>query len=326
MRKSTAILLLLLSFSLLSCQRDGGQGERGQKDEGRTRGAETEKREVVASLFPLYDFARNVGGERAHVTLLLPPGTESHSFEPKPADIIALTRADIFIYTNKFMEPWVDDILKGVANKDLLVVNASSGLSLMEGSGEDGHDHDREHGHGHDPVDPHVWLDFSNAIRMVNTILEGFLQVDPAHGDIYRKNAEEYQAKLKALDEKFRSTLAGCGQKMFVSGGHSAFGYLARRYGLEYRAAYGFSPDAEPTPGELAEVARILKKNRLHYLFYEELLTPRVAEAIAAETGATLLKLHAAHNVSREEMERGVTFLSLMEENLESLRTGLQCR
>ncbi|MFO0754786.1 MAG: zinc ABC transporter substrate-binding protein [Thermodesulfovibrionales bacterium] len=308
MRGKIAVVCLLTAVLLASsCGQNGG----------RSRGGEAEGLRVVASLFPLYDFARNVGGEQAQVSLLLPPGAESHSFEPKPADILSLNKADIFIYTNKFMEPWVDDILKGVANKELLVVNAGRGLSLLEGGGEGGH--------GHGRTDPHVWLDFSNAVRMVDTILEGFLRKDPAHGDLYRKNAAEYKEKLRSLDEKFRSTLAGCRQRMLVSGGHSAFGYMARRYHLDYRAAYGFSPDAEPTPGELAEIVRILKKNGLHYLFYEELIAPRVAETIGGETGASLLKLHAAHNVSREERERGVTFLSLMEKNLENLRIGLQC-
>ncbi|MCC6346340.1 MAG: zinc ABC transporter substrate-binding protein [Nitrospirales bacterium] len=315
MKKAVAVFLLVLALLSSSCERNGG----------RSRGSEAEGLRVVASLFPLYDFARNVGGEQVRISLLLPPGAESHSFEPKPADIVSLSKADIFIYTNRFMEPWVDDILKGVVNRGLLVVNASEGLSLLKGSAEGGHAPEGVYEQGHERVDPHVWLDFSNAARMVDTILAGFLQKDPAHGDMYRKNAGEYKKKLRALDEKFRDTLAGCRQKVLVSGGHSAFGYLARRYHLEYHAAYGFSPDAEPTPGELAAIAGILKKKGLHTLFYEESTAPRVAETIAGETGATLLKLRAAHNVTREEMERGATFLSLMEENLAHLRIGLQC-
>lgn len=296
------------------------------RDPGKPRGADGQRLEVVASLFPLYDFARQIGQERADVTLLLPPGVEPHSFEPKPSDVVLLGRADLVIYTNKYMEPWIDDILKGVNNPGLLVVDASRGISLYEGKEEA---HGRDHGHGHESgraVDPHIWLDLSNAIVMVDTILEGFVAKDPANGDFYRKNAEAYKAKLAALDRRFSETLNGCRRRTVVSGGHFTFGYLARRYGLAHVSAYGFSPDAEPTPQGIIAVSRTLRQHGLKHLFYEELITPRVAETIARETGAALLMLHGAHNISREDFERGTTFLSLMEQNLHNLTIGLQCR
>jgi len=290
---------------------------------------------VVTTLFPLYDFARNIGKDKIDASLLLPPGVESHSFEPRPEDIRKIAHSDIFIYTGKYMEPWVEDLLKGIANKNLLIIDCSEGVTLLEGGHE--HDHGKEgrssdeepaEGHPHEhggKKDPHIWLDFSNAQKMVDDILTGFVRRDPSNKPFYTKNAEQYKSKLDDLDRRFKETLSSCKTNIFIHGGHFAFGYLAKRYGLRYISAYGFSPDAEPSPKKLAELVKTMRENGSKYIYYEELITPRVAEAISRETGATLLKLHGAHNLTKEELEKGVTFISLMEGNLKNLRIGLQC-
>jgi zinc transport system substrate-binding protein len=128
------------------------------------------------------------------------------------------------------------------------------------------------------------------------------------------------------LDERFKKGLSACSSRLFLHGGHYAFGYLAARYGLEYRAAYSVSANAEPTPKRVAEIVDLTKKSGQKYIFYEELISPTMANAIARESGASLLKLHGAHNVAREELDSGVTFISLMEKNLDNLKAGLQCR
>ncbi len=273
---------------------------------------------VVTSLFPLYDFAKNIGKDRVDVSLLLPPGVEPHSFEPKPADIIRIHEADIFIYTDAAMEPWVAKILQAIENKNLLVIEAGKGIPLMkETSADDG---------GHGGTDPHFWLDFGNAQRMVDNICEGFSAKDPANKTFYADNARAYKGLLGELDRRYKNTLAHCKYSDIVHGGHFAFGYLAKRYNLHYIAAYGFSPDAEPTSRRLYDLSEMIKQKGIKYLFYEELLSPRVAETIAKETGVTLLKLSAAHNIAKEELEQNVSFLSIMEQNLKNLATGLQCQ
>jgi zinc transport system substrate-binding protein len=300
--------------------------------------------QVVTSLFPLYDFAWNIGRERADVSLLLPPGVEAHSFEPRPGDILRLNRADVLVYTNAAMEPWVQDVLKGLQGRNLTVIESGRDIPVLPA--REAHDHGkkpplegrdpgitashdrqdgRRHDHDHGGGDPHIWLDFSNAAKMVDHILAGFIEKDPANRDFYQKNADAYKRKLDDLDRQFSEGLAGCRKRVIVQGGHFAFGYLARRYGLRYVAVSGFSPNAEPTPAGMVRISRTLKANGLNHLFYEELLSPRVAEAIARETGASLLMLHAAHNVSKEEFERGVGFMDLMQRNLENLKKGLQC-
>ncbi len=287
---------------------------------------------VVTTLFPLYDFARNVCGTKGDVDLLLPPGVEPHSFEPKPGDIVKINRADVFVYTGDFMEPWAAAIIKGALRRDMVVVDSSRGAMLRQESGLHGSaGRGPDTAAGHDgsasgPVDPHIWLDFGNAQVMVDNILAGLIRKDPQNRSFYEKNAAAYKARLRGLDEKFGKGLASCETRLFVHGGHYAFDYLARRYNLSYVSAYGFSPDAEPSPRHLADIVQEIKRHNIKCVFYEELLQPRMAETIARETGARLLPLNGGHNVTAEDLRKGTTFIELLERDLNNLRKGLQCR
>jgi zinc transport system substrate-binding protein len=305
------LLILVLSITMISCRKKEDSPV-GQK-----------KLSIVTTLFPLYDFTRNIAGDKAQVTLLLPPGVEPHSFEPKPGDMLRINNADVFIYTGKYMEPWVEGILKGFDRNKLIVVDTSKGIALDEVK-EDEKDHDHQHGHG--KIDPHIWLDLSNAGKMVDSILDGLIKRDNGNSDYYTKNAVAYKAKLNEMDKKYRDTFSTCKRHTFIHGGHFAFNYLAKRYDLQYIAAYHGSPDAEPTPKRLIALKNKLKQDDIKYIYYEELILPRVAEVISRETGATMLKLHGAHNISKEDMDKGVTFLAVMEENLKNLKVGLECR
>jgi zinc transport system substrate-binding protein len=316
----TACIMLLgvaVMAALFACNR----GENSQ-------GAVKERLKVVTSLYPLYDFTQNIGKDRVGVVLLMPPGVEPHSFEPKPADVLLLNNADLFIFTNKYMEPWAEKLITGIESKKVAIVDSSKGVLFIE-EGEHDHHHEKGAGkerHGHEGMDPHIWLDPINAMQMVENIAEGLTTKDPANKDFYRRNAEEYKARLRELDANFKKGLKECSSRKIISGGHNAFGYLARRYSLTTVSACGFSPDAEPTPGQLVRISRLLKKEGVNYIFYEEMLMPRVAEMLSKETGAQMLFLNGIHNISREEFEKGSSFIALMEKNLENLRKGLQCR
>jgi zinc transport system substrate-binding protein len=318
-RRLLGFVGMLLFFSLLvTC------GKPVDKSPG------VQRLKVVTTLFPLYDFARQVGKERSDVSLLLPPGVEPHSFEPKPGDVLKLESADLFIYTGRQMEPWAETILQSVSTKQLVVVDASTGILpgedkppyILSGKapGESGAER------YHTDVDPHIWLDLVNARKMVDTILGGFVLRDPDHKEYYSRNAEEYKEKLAQLDAQYQRTLATCKKRVIIHGGHFAFNYLAKRYNLAYMSAYSGSPDAEPTARRLMQLKQQLKKYDVHYIYYEELITPRVAEIIANETGVRMLKLNGAHNVTREEMARGITFIEIMEQNLKDLKVGLECQ
>ena len=288
---------------------------------------------VVTTLFPLYDFARSVGQAKIDVVLLLPPGVEPHAFEPKPSDMAKVAQADVFIYTGKAMEPWAQKIIANVGNSKLQVVDSSQGIALMRmNRGEAGtipaNGQPADHGpdHGSRGVDPHIWLDFANAQHMADSITDGLVRARPADEALFRANAEAYKEKLRALDHSFATELAKCPRREFIHAGHYAFGYLARRYHLTYLAAQGFDPNSEPTAKQLAILTRQVKSAGLNVVFYEELVEPRIARTVATETGAELLMLHGAHNVSRNEFEKGVSFIGIMQANLINLKRGLGCQ
>lgn len=273
---------------------------------------------VVTSIFPLYDFAKTIGGDKVEVSLLLPPGVEAHSFEPKPSDIANINTADIFVYAGQFMEPWAADITQGTTNKSLKVVDASAGIILIPGVF---HDADKPAG----SEDPHIWLDFDNDKQITQTITAAFIAQDPVNAVYYQARVAAYQESLMALDLQYQTALTNCVSREIIYGGHYAFGYLAKRYNLKYSAAQGVSPDSEPTAQDLVNLVGQIKKDNIKYVFYEELTTPKIAETIAQETNTQLLLLNAAHNVSKDDLVTGKTFLQIMEANLKNLKIGLQC-
>lgn len=285
------------------------------------------KLRIVTTLFPLYDFVRNVGGDSVEVTLLLPPGVEPHSFEPKPEDVLKVARADIFIYTSVEMEPWAEKLVSGVAKDGKpLKLEAGAGARYVEAVRGADHDHLGHEGSHGGARDPHIWLDIRNAMLMVDNIAVALAQSVPARKELFLGNAAAYKIRLAALESRFKSGLAVCKSREFIHGGHYAFAYLADCYQLKYISAFGVSAESEPTPRKLMELVDTIRRHKLNYIFYEELLSPRIAQTVAAETGVRLLKLHGLHNLTKAEMEGGATYISLMEQNLANLGKGLECR
>ncbi len=312
--RSRIFLLLFSSLLLVACNRP------------ESAAPPAAKLQVVTSLFPLYDFVRQIGGDQVEVTLLLPPGVEAHSFDPKPDDILRVNRAGLFIYTHKAMEVWAATIAASVDPAKVTIVDASAGARLLPSSGHADANEGAAHGHKSGAIDPHLWLDFANAQVMVSNIAEAMAAKDPVHRDLYTANAAAYRARLDILDATYRTALADCKKRTLLQGGHFALGYLTARYGLEYHAAAAVNPEAEPTAATMAALVQEMRRNDLRYLFSEELVSPKLAETIAKEAGGTVLLLSAAHNVSRVDLEGGITFIEIMERNLANLRRGLECR
>lgn len=305
------ILLLVATLFLVACSRPEGPA------------SSPAKLQVVTSLFPLYDFAREIGGDQVVVSLLLPPGVEAHSFDPKPEDILRINRAGLFIYTHKALEAWAATIAASVDPGKVMIVDASVGTQLRPGNG---HEEADEHGHADGAIDPHLWLDFANARIMVANIAKAMAMKDPAHRDLFLANAADYAARLDTLDADYRRALAPCKKRTLLQGGHFALGYLTARYGLEYHAAAATNPEAEPTAATMAALVKQMRRQDLHYLFSEELVSPKLAETIANEAGGAVLPLSAAHNLSKGDLEGGVTFIEIMNRNLQNLQIGLECR
>lgn len=303
-----AVCLIAVLTMLSSC----GRSRKSTHDRHR-------KIRVITTIFPLYDMAGNIGSDKAEVSLLLPPGVEPHSFEPKPGDIVKVNEADIFVYTGRFMEPWAEGIIKGGANKDLIVVDASRGTKMISTI-------PAVKGQQTVPADPHIWLDFDNAKIMLGNILQAFLTKDSANKTFYERKAADYSNRLAEMDSAYKTVLASCKSKEILYAGHYAFGYLANRYGLKHIAAQGVSPDAEPTARDLAKLVEQIRKDKIGYIFYEELSSPKIAETVAAETHAKLLLLSAAHNLPRDQFEKGVSFFDILRSDLDNLKIALGCR
>jgi zinc transport system substrate-binding protein len=306
---------------------------------------------VIATFYPLYEFARQVGGDRADVVALVPAGVEPHDWEPAPADVARVQRARVLVFNGAGLEPWIDKLRAEILPKDAVVVRATDGLPLVaadlpnhEHVGRDAHGHRHAHGQaagarpgggaaapardtpaGGGAPDPHVWLDPVLAASQVALIHGALAAADAANAATYEANARTYTAALAALHERFDKGLSDCARRDFVVS-HAAFGYLARRYGLTQVPVMGLAPEAEPNPAELARIVRFMRRQKVTHVFFETLVSSRLAETLAREVGARTLVLNPVEGLTAEEAAAGRTYVTLMDANLANLRTALGCR
>ena len=311
-RLSALVCACTLSLSLLTgC---GTQPADTAAGDGRLR--------VLTSFYPMYDFACKIGGDCIDVTNMVPSGTEPHDWEPSTNDLKNLEKADVFIYNGAGMEPWADDLL--VSRSDTLrVVEASENVELRTTDGEHEHAHEHEDAdHHHGDFDPHVWLDPENAKIEMEAIRDALCAADPENSTVFQSNYEKYAAELDALDAEFREKLAPLPNRTIVVA-HEAFGYLCDAYGLTQVGIEGLSPDSEPDPGRMAEVIDFVREHSISTIFFEELVSPKVAEAIASETGAQAKMLSPLEGLSDEQAAAGADYFSVMHDNLAALMEAL---
>lgn len=331
-------LAVMFLFCLLSgCGRAESGEEPGDGESGR-------KLKVAATLFPYYDFVRQVAGDQVELSLVIPAGMDSHSFEPTPKDIRIMQEADVIIANGGAMEHWVDQVVDSFDREDQTVVIMMDHVDAVEEEIVEGMEHSDE-GHGHVHVhgdgeeddhleedesqyeieyDEHIWTSPVNAMRMVGVIAETLTERDPAHGAMYQAGAAAYLEELERLDKEFREVRDSAVHDMIVMGDKFPLRYFADAYGLRYRAAFsGCSSDTEPSARTIAYLIDKVKEEGLPVIYYLELSSHRVAEIIGEETGAVPLLFHSCHNVTRRQFEEGVTYLELMEQNVKNLREGL---
>lgn len=278
---------------------------------------------VYASVYPMYDFAVKIGGDKVTVAAMLPQGSEPHDWEPTPADIAALEKADVFIYNGAGLEEWVDTVLEAHKGTDLVVVEAAAAVDILSPE-EDGHDHGGgNENHSHSAADPHVWLSPGNACKQMEAICHAFAQADPDNAGYYQENFRRYAVELDALDKEFRDTLDPLPHKEIVVA-HQAFGYLCHDYGLTQVGVRGFSPDGEPDPGQMAQVIDYAREHNIKVIFYEEAASAGVAEAIAKEIGGTTDILNPVELLTGEQQAAGDDYFSVMRQNLAALKRALQ--
>lgn len=284
---------------------------------------------VCATIFPLYDFATRIAGERAQVSLLLPPGADVHLWEPGVDTLRSLGRVDLLIYNGAGLEPWLEKIVAAAGNPRLRLVDASEGLALHPMGGGEVHGHaagEKARSRGaQEPgaYDPHVWLDPVRAKRQAANIRDALVAADPEGKNFYSARYDALARRLDHLDFLFRTVLAGTRHKDFVVS-HAAFGYLASRYGLQQIALTGPEGEAEPSPAHLAVVAGLYRGGGRRYLFIDALHGGRAAATVAREVGAEVLALHHLAALTPTQATAGEDYFSLMEENLVNLYRGLE--
>ena len=267
--------------------------------------------DVVVSVFPLYHFVRRVGGPQVRVTLLVPPGTEPHDWEPAPADLVRVRSARLFVYNGAGFESWAERMVSEVRDRGPRVISAARGLASLVTNGQ---------------TDPHVWLDPLLAREQVEIIRAALGAADPEHGRVYDANAAVFSRRLLDLHERFATGLTQCSRREIVVS-HAAFAYLARRYHLvQTPIIKALAPDAEPNPADLAALARHARRAGVTHVFSETLVAPRLAETLAREIGARVLSLNPIEGLTKEEEARGLGYIELMDVNLRNLRTGLDCQ
>lgn len=292
----TAVILLSSLCALFA----GGSKE--AEDSGRLS--------VVASFYPMYDFACKIGGDKVEVYNLVPSGTEPHDWEPSTRDIVRLENADVFVYSGAGMEHWVSDVLSSLQNNDLIVCEASDGISLISLD-------------SHGSNDPHVWLDPENAIIELENIAKALCDADPDNSAYYEEQLEKWSGEFRALDDEFTQRLSSVSRRDFVVS-HEAFGYLAAAYGLEQVGIEGIEPDSEPDPARMAAIEDYVKDNSVKVIFSEELVSEKVASSIAKATGAELLTINPLEGISETELSAGADYLSVMRDNLSALVYALE--
>ena len=284
-----------------------------------------EKVKIVATLFPQYDFARQIGGDKVEVTLLLTPGTETHTYEPTPQDIINVNNSDLFIYTGKNMEPWSDTIAASI-DSNTIILDSSKNIDLIKQDHEenDHNEHENHESHEH-AYDPHIWLNPQNAIGMVKNITQELCKIDPENSEYYEYNSKKYIDELNNLDIEIEKSIKDANNNKIAFGGTFAYSYFVEKYNLQYVSAYeSCGEDTEPSVSKVKEVIDYINKNNIPVIFYQELSSGKIADTISKETGAQKLIFHTVHNASQEELNNGETYISLMRKNLENLKVALQ--
>lgn len=273
-----------------------------------------DKISIVTSFYPLYFFTDQIVGTNAIISNITPPGVEPHDYELTPRDVALLERSDLIIVNGGGLEPWAENISVNMQNKPVTML-FTAGELLSRSVEED----------GTKQPDPHVWLDPVLAKKQVEQITQAVISLDPSNAHIYQQNTEHLMQRLDELDTEFRQSLVNCAKTEIVTS-HAAFGYLTDRYDLEQISISGLSPDQEPSPQELANVADFARKHSVKYIFFETLVSPRIAETLASEIGAKTLVFNPLEGLTEEEQNTDMDYFSVQRENIKNIKIALECK
>lgn len=284
---------------------------------------------VVTTIFPYYDFTRSIAGDKADIKLLLSPGSEPHSYEPSPSDIVAIENCDIFIYNGGESDEWVESVLDSIENKNMKVMRMMDYVDLLyeqsvdhdEHEHEDGDEHEHEHG---EEYDEHIWTSVKNAEKLTNAIYDELCVSDSANKAAYSSNRDSYLSKLQALDSEISDIVSNSKRNTVVFGDRFPFLYFVTDYSLEYECAFpGCSSETEPSISTVTHMIDFTRENKIPVVFYLEFSNGKVAKLISEDTGAKTMLFSSCHNVTKDEFADGATYISLMEQNANALKEAL---
>lgn len=311
---SVFLIFLFMVLSLCSC---GGSGESEPfQEDGRLK--------IVTTIFPYYDFARQITGGKADVQMLLSPGTEPHDYEPTPSDIIKISHADLFFYTGGESDAWVESILESTGS-GVIAVRLMDAVDLLHEEETAGHSHEEGEAHEHgDEYDEHIWTSPANAMKISGEILSRVSSLDSSNSAYYEQRGQRYLQQLKQLDAKFREITEQGKRREVVFGDRFPFLYLVKEYGLDYACAFpGCSSETEPSVATVTRLIDFVRSEKIPVVFYLDFSNQAVANLLCEDADAQPRLFHSCHSVTAEEFEKGVTYISLMEQNAGVLKEAL---
>jgi len=304
MKKFLAILLIISSVTIVILNLKTNYLKNFKKQQNTTIN-------IVTTFYPIAEFTKNIAGDKATITNLVPAGTEPHTFEPSSQDIATLIGSDIFVYNGAGFEHWLDKIQTDLNANHVQIVNSSKGVDYIYSNSS--------------TIDPHFWLDPPSAIIQVQNIKNALIQKDPDNKDYYESNAQKFIGDLKQLDQDYRKALNSCERRDVITS-HNAFTYIAKRYNFNSVSISGLSPDEEPSPQKLSEISGFAKTNNIKYIFFESLVSPKLSDTIAKEVGAKTLVFNPIEGLTQEQIDQGQNYITIQNQNLSNLKLALNCQ
>lgn len=320
------------------------------KTEKKDKGDNTKgKLKVVTTIFPEYDITRAIAKDKVDLELMIKPGVDVHSFTPTPQDIKTVQNSDIFVYGGTEHDKWVENLTKSIDMKNKKVVKLVDGIQQLEEESVDGmkhehhhddekedehnhdHKHEKEEKHSHDhenesdkELDPHYWTSPKNAIQMAKTVTNALVEKDPGNAEFYKENAKNYIKQLEDVDKELHDVVDKANIKKVVIADRFPFRYLFKDLGLEYRALFsGCSVESTASAGQIKKMVDYVKENKIPVVYHIEMGKGELAETVAKNSGAKVKLLHSIHTVTKEDFDKGTTYIDLMKQNVEALKEGL---
>ncbi|MDU4934590.1 MAG: zinc ABC transporter substrate-binding protein [Peptostreptococcaceae bacterium] len=307
-----AVLAIIMSLGLISCSNNIKKEEVNKYND---------KIKVYATIFPVYDFAKNIGKDKIELNYIVPPSSEPHDYEISAKTIKDIQNADLLIKNGLGIDGFSDNIKSESDKLNILV--ASEGIEKITYK-EEGHDEDQiEEEHEHGKYDPHVWLDINNAIKECENIKNEFIKIDSKNKGYYEENYNNYVKELKDLQEEYNANLKDIKNKTILVS-HDAYGYLCKEYGINQISITGINPNQEPSMSKIAELTNYAKDNNIKYILFDGLVNPKVSQTIANEAKIDTEILYSLDGITKDDFNNNEDYISLMERNLETLKIVLR--